>query len=179
VTPPDTRVVVLIWPWPGRDEAPLTVTDALCLARALPAGDDPFPTLDSAARENAVVLAGDHATGPVLAMHDAEAGVRDYEEVIAAAVNQGMFVYAAGSGPGGVGVHRYETPDINSRPQRRRVAANALVVSAAGLTAHDWPTLDAMPDHELARRARLLLATPDGIPPLILTYADAATGATA
>ena len=175
----DVRVtVVLIWPWPGRDEAPATVSDALFLARALPASDDPFPTLDAAQQDNGVVLAGDHATGRVLAIVDDHADVRDYEEVIAAASTQGLFAYAASSGPGLVGARRYETPDVNSRPQRRRVAHNAIVVSAADLTAHDWPTLDAMPDSELARRARVLLALPDGIPPLIVTYADTAIGAT-
>lgn len=179
MTPPDARVVVLVWPWPSRDEAPLTVADALFLARALPAGDDPFPTLDAARKDRGVVLAGDHATGPVLAIVDSDADVRDYEDVIAAAANQGLFVYAASSGPDRVGACRYETPDINSRPQRRRVANDTLVVSAADLTAHEWPSLDAMPDAELARRARVLLAVPDGIPPLIVTYADAAIGAAA
>ena len=52
------------------------------------------------------------------------------------------------------------------------------VVSAADLTAYDWPSLDAMPDAELARRARVLLAVPDGTPPLTVTYAEDATGAT-
>ena len=91
---------MLIWPWPGRDEAPATVSDALLLARALPASDDPFPTLDAAQQDNGVVLAGDHATGRVLAIVDDHADVRDFEEVIAAASTQGLFAYAASCRPG-------------------------------------------------------------------------------
>lgn len=90
----DARVtVVLIWP-SGRDDATVPVADALFLARALPTDDTPRSTVDASQAQRAVVLAGDHATGPVLAIIDTDSGVREYEHVIAAAANQGLLVYA-------------------------------------------------------------------------------------
>ena len=172
----DARVtVVLIWPWPGRDDAPVPVADALFLARALPTDDTPRSTADASQAQRAVVLAGDDATGPVLAIINTDSGVREYEHVIGAAANQGLFVYAGSPGP--AGSWRYETPDVNSRPQRRRAINGVLVVTATDLTEYHWPSLEVVPDADIARRARLLLAHPAGIEPLILRYAAVATGA--
>jgi hypothetical protein len=111
---------------------PVPVAEALFLARALPASDTPRQTIDASQAERAVVLAGDHATGPVLAIVDTDGGVRDYTHVIAAATNQGLFVYAGSSGP--PCSWRYETPDVNSRAQRRRAINGVLVVAATDLT---------------------------------------------
>jgi hypothetical protein len=159
------------WPWPGEDQLPQTVRDALTAHEfeGLDADGVLAPDADrDPCASRAVLVSGDESSGVILTITGLEAngGIEAYRDLIDALHDAGLNIYAQNSA-GDEYDGEWEYRPSGGEPTARTISGGGdTVISAEELLAHcqtanpDAKDLTGIGDATVGAAAKLLLADP-------------------